>query len=81
MVPTAGTPMWLLRSQGRSAVLAARVLPVLFNTITFQVVYAAMSYFALSACQMDVTIDLAALGAASRDDDGNGKSVFQVRAL
>ena len=64
-----------------AGLLVTFVLPVLFNTITFQVVYAAMSYFALSACQMDVTIDLAALGAASRDDDGNGKSVFQVRAL
>jgi len=36
--------------------MATRVVSVLFNTVSFQVVYAAMSFFALSACQMDVDI-------------------------
>jgi hypothetical protein len=62
--------------------LAARVLPVLFNTVTFQVVYAAMYYFPLSACQMNVAInlnDFGGGGGGGDDDDGKGGSnIIQV---
>ena len=36
--------------------MATRVISVLFNTVSFQVVYAAMAFFSLSACQMDATL-------------------------
>jgi len=35
--PTAGMPTWMDQHGGRAAVLATRVLPVLFNTVSFQV--------------------------------------------
>jgi hypothetical protein len=84
LVPTVGNPTWLLQSQGRSAMLAARVLPVLFNTITFQIVYAAMYFFPLSACQMNVTVDLAIFGVRNSggdddDDPARGNNLIQVR--
>ena len=64
--------------------LAARVLPVLFNTITFQIVYAAMYFFPLSACQMNVTVDLAIFGVRNSggdddDDPARGNNLIQVR--
>jgi len=66
LVPTTGLPVWI--KDDRNALYATRVISVVFNTISFQVVYAAMNYFALSACQMDVDIQV-----------GNGKP-FQINA-
>mmetsp|Transcript_43458 Transcript_43458/g.55812 ORF Transcript_43458/g.55812 Transcript_43458/m.55812 type:complete len:736 (-) Transcript_43458:826-3033(-) len=57
--PTIGMPEWMNRRGNRSVMLATRIIPILLNTVSFQVVYAAMGYFSISACQMDVNLTIA----------------------
>jgi len=81
--PTVGTPQWMDgkgKGGGQAAMVATRVIPVLFNTVSFQVVYAAMNYFSLSACQMQVVVNL--FGASGKESsEGNGEGVsFQINA-
>jgi dipeptide/tripeptide permease len=79
-----GTPHWVEVKAGKAAMLATRIIPVLFNTISFQVVYAAMNYFALSACQMNVGISIFSNNDSSGNGSGGGDSssntIFQINA-
>mmetsp|Transcript_61609 Transcript_61609/g.139462 ORF Transcript_61609/g.139462 Transcript_61609/m.139462 type:complete len:359 (+) Transcript_61609:136-1212(+) len=61
-------PKWTLKRGDRSMMLVTRVIPVLFNTISYQVTYAAMASFSLSACQMNVLVKIP------------GRASFQVNA-